>query len=74
MQETEEMAFINGNLPEFFLIKLVFQSIFLKAEDGMLPYFKSGKREGLRFLFNKPPKWNERRLVNYNVNILLFFK
>jgi hypothetical protein len=33
-----------------------------QTDDGMLNYFKSGKREGIRHLFNKPPKWNERSL------------
>lgn len=28
-------------------------------KDGIFPMFKSGKRDGLIYLFNKPPKWND---------------
>lgn len=31
----------------------------------MMNYFKSGKKEGLKHLFNKPPKWNERKKNMY---------
>ena len=41
------------------ILKKIFN--ILKADDGMMNYFKSGKREGLKHLFNKPPKWNERK-------------
>ena len=30
-----------------------------KKTDGIIETFKKGKVEGLRFFFNKPPKWNE---------------
>eukprot|EP01016_Furgasonia_blochmanni_P040554 TRINITY_DN5186_c0_g1_i5.p1 TRINITY_DN5186_c0_g1~~TRINITY_DN5186_c0_g1_i5.p1 ORF type:complete len:257 (-),score=20.35 TRINITY_DN5186_c0_g1_i5:299-1069(-) len=41
----------------------------LSGKEGLLQSFNMGRREGLRFFFNKPPKWNENVqafVLNFN--------
>jgi len=58
----------DGTRYEFKPLNVIFKKYFLKTKiykfffqekDGILLNWKNGRREGIRFLFNKPPKWNE---------------
>ena len=50
----------------------------LKEEDSMLHKFKNGKLDGMKYFYNKPPKWNEHVqafVLNFNgrgISIFLY--
>ena len=59
---------VEGVMQEFKPINVLYSCIF-KTKEGLLHNYRNNKNEGIKYLYNKPPKWNEQVnafVLNFN--------